>query len=121
MCISAVLVSAIHLLSGMLLLSRYEPENCPALLTLFCLIKSVARVEHMTESCLGASGTNDITDPQYLVSFHTLLFFTMEISVVHSILYRGIVHSFLFVFWVFCKKFVAFNCTTSGRKLLASS
>lgn len=85
MCISAALVSAIHLLSGMLLLSRYEPENCPALLTLFCLIKSVARLEHMTESCLGATGTYDIIDPQYLFSFsfYTLSLFTMDISVVH--------------------------------------
>lgn len=71
--ISFITVSAIHLLSGMLLWSRYEPENCPTLLALFCLIKSVARVEHMTESCLGANGTNDITDSQYLsLFFHTL-------------------------------------------------
>lgn len=75
MCIFAVVVSAIHLLSGMLLLSRYEPENCPALLTLLCLIKSVAGVEHMTESCLGATGTNDLIDPHYLFSFCTIPFY----------------------------------------------
>lgn len=81
--ISFITVSAIHLLSGMLLLSRYEPENGPTLLALFCLIKSVARVEHMTESCLGANGTNDITDSQYLSLFilYPLILFTMHVPV----------------------------------------
>lgn len=82
--ISFITVSAIRLLSGMLLWSRYEPENCPTLLALFCLIKSVARVEHMTESRLGANGTNDITDSQYLSLFilsYPLILFTMHVPV----------------------------------------
>lgn len=123
------LLSAINLLSGMSLLSRYKPESCPAL---FCLIKSAALVEHMTDSCLVqleqmTSLTCGISYCSYFTpSPHFFLnSIPLSLSVAHSC------HvSFFFPLSLPCVKFFihvkglynfwGVSCMAVGRKLLAS-
>ena len=123
-------LSAIHLLSGMSLLSRYKPESCPALPcpALFCLIKSAALVEHMTDSCLVQ--LEQMTSPTPGISFclHPLPFFLgLHPSVCLCCSFRSrssslpscIVWSSMFVLRVYVT-FKGVRCTAVGRKLLAS-
>lgn len=85
-------LSAIHLLSGMSLLSRYKPESCPALPcpVLFCLIKSAALVEHMTDSCLVQ--LEQMTSPTPGISFclHPLPFFWDSVPLFASVALSGL-------------------------------
>lgn len=85
-------LSGIHLLSGMSLLSRYKPESCPALPcpALFCLIKSAALVEHMTDSCLVQ--LEQMTSPTAGISFclYPLPFFWDSVPLFASVALLGL-------------------------------
>lgn len=104
------LLSAINLLSGMSLLSRYKPESCPAL---FCLIKSAALVEHMTDSCLvqleqmtsltcGISYCSYFTpSPHFSTPSLCLFLLLIPVTFLSSFLYPCLVWSSLFMLRVY--------------------
>lgn len=81
----------------------------------------------MTDSCVGATGTNDITDSRYLCLFHPPFFWTPSLSFYLllsqvSVFLPSSLHCVELSVRVkgLCKVFWGVSCPAVGRKLLAS-